>query len=438
MRPEQVQQAHGYRSMQGGLSGRWLGGARGWRRSRARRPGGAGGSPVRSGPASRSVPQEAGVPGAALRVQDLEVRRAAPAARGGCGRRSRRCAGRPRPGPAGSSPSAPAPAAGRSPPRRRPPGPGRARSAPRTTSSVPARLASAASRPSRSPTRTPLTAGSRPSGRSTTRRSTVRAARSAAESARASSRSTGVSTTSHSGRMPRATASTGSKARARSSQATIAPVAWASAATRSASVVLPDEASPRSATVADRGSPPVPRMASRAANPVGTTRPVGVRGRLRGPGRGGRRPGRQRDEPGSGERVARVEVVRVVRAASAPGRARPRPPARSSPPRRGAAAPQRAWSVASASETSDERAIGRRILEQMFYSGKGFGGFDRPRATPRRPAPPRQPASSARPSHCVARGRSPSRHTAYATASTGPNELARPTSHVGATSRPIA
>ena len=41
-----------------------------------------------------------------------------------------------------------------------------------------------------------------------------------------------------------------------------------------------------------------------------------------------------------------------------------------SPPRRGAAEPQRAWSVASASETSDVRAIGRPILERMFYSVK--------------------------------------------------------------------
>ena len=82
-----------------------------------------------------------------------------------------------------------------------------------------------------------------------------------------------MSTTSHSGRTPRLTASTGSKARARSSHATIEPAACASAASRSASVVLPELASPRSATVADRGSPPVPRMASSAANPVGTTRP---------------------------------------------------------------------------------------------------------------------------------------------------------------------
>ena len=152
-----------------------------------------------------------------------------------------------------------------------------------TTRSVPARRASAASLPSRSPTRFPATAGSRPSGRSMTSRSTVRAASSAPARASASSRSTGVRTTSHSGRTPRATASTGSKARARSSHATIAPPACASAAVRSATVVLPEDAAPRNATVAARGSPPGPRMASSAANPVGTMRPsasgAGVPGR---------------------------------------------------------------------------------------------------------------------------------------------------------------
>ena len=65
-------------------------------------------------------------------------------------------------------------------------------------------------------------------------------------------------TTSHSRSMPRATASTGSNERARSSQATTEPWAWASAATRSARVVRPLEPSPRMATLADRGRPPRP------------------------------------------------------------------------------------------------------------------------------------------------------------------------------------
>ena len=79
-------------------------------------------------------------------------------------------------------------------------------------------------------------------------------------------------TTSHSRSMPRATASTGSNERARSSQATTEPWAWASAATRRARVVRPLEPSPRMATLADRGRPPGPRIASSAANPVWMTR----------------------------------------------------------------------------------------------------------------------------------------------------------------------
>ncbi len=280
-----------------------------------------------------------------------------------------------------------------------------------TTSSVPARLASAASRPSRSPTRTPLTAGSRPSGRSTTRRSTVRAESSAADRPKASSRSTGVSTTSHSGRIPRATASTGSKARARSSQATIEPVACASAASRRARVVLPDEASPRRATVVERGSPPMPRMASRAANPVGTTRPsgsTGCAGRGTATGASRVRPGAGRE---SGRWLSSGSSSGIGASASAPSTTRA-----SSPPRRGATAPQRAWSVASASETSDARAIGRRILEQMFYCCKEktdpcsacveLVAYPATAST-MTPAP-----SSTRPSHCVGRGRSPNRQTA--------------------------
>ena len=221
-------------------------------------------------------------------------------------------------------------------------------------SSVPARRASAASRPSRSPTRAPDVAGSRPSGRSRISRSTVRAESSAAASDSASSRSAGVSTTSHSGRTPRATASTGSKARARSSQATIAPVACAPAAARSASVVLPDETSPRRATVADRGSPPVPSMASRAANPVDTTRPSG-------------------SASGTGSGSAGIGTR-----ASAPSTTRP-----SSPPRRGAAEPQRAWSVERASETSDAGVIGRPIVERMFYLVKRVAATRTPPAHPR-------------------------------------------------------
>ncbi len=227
------------------------------------------------------------------------------------------------------------------------------------TSSDPARRASAASRPSRSPTRTLAAAGSWPSGRSTTNRSTVRAESSAAVSLSASSRSTGVSTTSHSGHTPRATASTGSKARARSSQATIAPAACASAATRNASVVLPDETSPRSVTVVERGRPPVPSMASSLANPVETMRPSGSS--IRCPGLGAM-TGANGAGPGTGTEGSGSAGIGIR--ARAPSTA-----SAISPPRRGAAAPQRARRIESASETSDERAIiGRPIIEHPFYS----------------------------------------------------------------------
>ena len=218
-----------------------------------------------------------------------------------------------------------------------------------TTSSVPARRASAASRPSRSPTCARSVAGSRPSGRSSTSTSTVRAARSEPAIFSASSRVGGVSTTSHSGTIPRATASTGSNARARSSQATMAPPAWAAAAVRSASVVLPDDASPRSATVAERGSPPVPRMASSAAKPVETTRPS-VSGACAGVGVG----------RSAGIGVGIVGVGIGARA-SAPSVSKP-----AEPQRRGAAEPQRACSAARVPEMSSEGVIGRRIVEHLF------------------------------------------------------------------------
>ena len=289
-----------------------------------------------------------------------------PAARSGCARRWPRCAAPPRPARGGSSPT-------RRSSSRRPLASSTAAASDRssasgssTTSSVPARLASAASRPSRSPTRFPATAGSRPSGRSRTSRSTVRATSSDPASASASSRSAGVRTTSHSGLIPRATASTGSNARARSSHATIAPPACASATTRRATVVLPEDASPRSATVAERGSPPVPRTASSAVNPVETMRPSrSTAGR----------PGRVRVDGvnGAGAVMAGVAPSSSAGASSGIG-ARASAPSTvptSSLPRRGAAAPQRAWSAARASETSDVRAIGRPIIERIVLFVKG-------------------------------------------------------------------
>jgi hypothetical protein len=197
-----------------------------------------------------------------------------------------------------------------------------------TTSSVSARRASAARRPSRSA----MTAGlsvvaRRPPGKSRTSRSTERPASSAPPIARPSFSVSGVMTTSHSRRTPRATASTGSKLRARSSQATMAPVAWASAASRRTRVVRPLEPSPRMATLAERGSPPGPRIASSAANPVRTTRPFGSAG-------SGWTTGSD-DGPGAGM-DARARAPSVIR---------------------GAAAPQRAWRLATAAVTSAGRAV---------------------------------------------------------------------------------
>ena len=143
----------------------------------------------------------------------------------------------------------------------------------RIRSRISARRASAASRCRRSATLAGLSVfASRPPGRSSTSRSTERPARSEPAIERPSSRLAGVMTTSHSSRTPRATASTGSKLRERSSQATTEPCAWASATTRSERVVRPLEPSPRIATLADFGRPPGPRIASSAAKPVWMTR----------------------------------------------------------------------------------------------------------------------------------------------------------------------
>ncbi len=108
----------------------------------------------------------------------------------------------------------------------------------------------------------------RPTGRSRTSRSTVRDAKRSPAIARPSSRFSGTSTASQSVRTPRLTASTGSKLRETSIQATIAPPTWASAARRRASVVTPAEPAPARATLPLRGTPADPRIASRAAKPV--------------------------------------------------------------------------------------------------------------------------------------------------------------------------
>lgn len=102
-----------------------------------------------------------------------------------------------------------------------------------------------------------------------------------------------------------------------SSQATIAPSDWACAASLSASVVFPELASPRSATLALRGRPPGPRIASRSLKPVRTIRWPGF-------------------------------------AAGVPGASSGSGAVANAPTTRGAAAPQRAWRDARAADTSGE------------------------------------------------------------------------------------
>ena len=243
-----------------------------------------------------------------------------------------------------------------------------------TTSIVPARRASAARRSRRSATlggrRPPApdraareAVPGRASGRSTRRRSIARPWTSAPAMASPSSIDPGVRTTSQSRSTPRATASTGSRLRARSSQATIEPVDCTSAARRRATVVLPLVPSPRTATPAWRGRPPGPRMASSAAKPVGTIRPksgpgagpgAGASARpgtSAGTGSGPPRPGSPSGASGSGT-VAR-DPTTSPSPASPTGRA-------ASPSRCGAAAPQRAWRDARAAVTAGRGAtIGR-------------------------------------------------------------------------------
>jgi hypothetical protein len=205
---------------------------------------------------------------------------------------------------------------------------------------MPARRASAPRRPSRSAT---VAADGTRDGRSTTSRSTVRLDSSEPAIAIPSSASAGVTTTSHSGRIPRATASTGSNAAARSSQATIAPAAWASAASRRASVVRPLERSPRSSTPMPRGTPPGPRIASSAAKPVDSTRA---------------RSGSRSDSGAAGAMIGAVAGT----VASAPMTS----PTPAPNPEAGATAPQRLRRVARAASTPREGTAMPDSIEQMF------------------------------------------------------------------------
>ena len=120
--------------------------------------------------------------------------------------------------------------------------------------------------------------------------------------------------------------------------------AWASAASRRTSVVRPLEPSPRIATLAERGRPPGPRIASSAANPVWMTRSSAA-GSARGDGTGS---GRDQAGAVAGARARAPSVIGAVASVAAV------------PAALGAAAPQRAWRLATAAVTSGERvAIGR-------------------------------------------------------------------------------
>lgn len=176
-----------------------------------------------------------------------------------------------------------------------------------------------------------------------TSRSTARPASSEPAIVRPSSGSAGVSTTSHSGLTPRATASTGSSAAARSSHATIEPAAWAVATSRSASVVRPLETSPRTARPMPRGTPPGPRIASSSAKPVEWTRSASIDRSLEGLPAGPRVP-----SAASGSSNGTV--------ASAPTTSPAKPLEARSPANPGAAAPQRDRRVARAAVRSGEAA----------------------------------------------------------------------------------
>jgi hypothetical protein len=241
-----------------------------------------------------------------------------------------------------------------------------------TTRVIPARRARAASRPSRSANlvsrlrrsrpRSPARAGAAVvdgtgsrEGRSSTNRSTARPASSEPAIARPSSASAGVRTTSHSGLIPRATASTGSSAAARSSQATIEPAACASAASRRASVVRPLEGPPRMARPIPRGTPPGPRMASSSRNPVEKTRSGS-----------GRAPGWS--SGASSGTVARAPTVPIE--PSEP----PRPRSTAWPRTPGAAAPQRDRRVVRAAvRSADGAGIAGSVSNRCSNESRGLG-----------------------------------------------------------------
>jgi len=264
----------------------------------------------------------------------------------------------------------------------------------RTRRSAPARRANATRRPSRSagrggrgPPRRPagavcvtgdavlVTGPSRAPARSRTRRSAARAWRSDPAIASASSTESGTRIASHSRRTPRAAASTGSRLRARSTQATRAPPAWASATVRRARVVAPLDPLPRRTTVPARGRPPAASSASSSGKPVGMRRPtplvgspesgrvVGANAGWAPPGRGtsagrvgfGKPPGVARAPSGSVVAApggAATTSVSAVAAPTSAGNGAAASAPKTSTAGRGAADPQRARRLARAAARS--------------------------------------------------------------------------------------
>ena len=70
---------------------------------------------------------------------------------------------------------------------------------------------------------------------------------------------------------PRRAAYTGSRACSASMNATMPPMAWASARICRASVVLPLDSGPYTSMMRPRGTPPMPSAASSGSAPVGIT-----------------------------------------------------------------------------------------------------------------------------------------------------------------------
>ena len=285
----------------------------------------------------------------------------------------------------------------------------------RTMNSTPARRASAARRSRRLarlggrfggwPFRGPFRGGfgvRRParasSGRSMTRTSTDRPARSDPAIAMPSSGDVGsgrrATPAGLPGPPPRPDPGSGQGPPRRQSSRRPGPLATSCRAR----VVRPLEGSPHSATAASRGTPPGPRIASRAAKPVPITRSVST-------GRG-RAPGRAPGSPLAGDSAHDSGAMA------------------SEPITRGAAAPQRVRRDARAAETSGERlAMGNGSSNKCSVLSRYNGGSREPRGRGSWPRFVDRKPDSRRISTGVVLGRNSGRSRAI------PDPLVRGTTH---------